>query len=276
MFEKIAFGIRTFLRDEQLFNTISNIEKNCPDAKMIIADDGDLYKEKSDLYLHTSNHGHVFYAFPFDSGFGAKSNFIAEQAYFSNRPYLLIASDDFEFDKKAAQGVLELQSILDYCPEVDIASGRVNNRAYEFFLDITSQPDGFRVKEIPVERSDNIRAVTTRRIGYNITSWFVDCDLTVNYSLIRMDSFRKSGVRWDDDVKIGGGEHGSWFYDCKQAGLKTVYAVGVNINEQNVRNSPHYKEFRNRANSSDRPCFDKRNIVEYILGDGRVDYRRQQ
>ena len=258
MFERIDIGIKTFLRDSQLFNSIDGIQRNYPGARMIIADCGDLTEEKDSFYAQITREGHIVLDLPFDAGFGVMSNAIAAA---STRPYLLIASDDFEFNEKAAAGLVELQQVLDLDSSVDIASGRVNNRRYEFFLDITIQKDGTRIVEIPL-----------RQAIPECLPWYLECDLTVNYSLIRRKVFERN-IKWDNDVKIGGGEHGAFFYDCKLAGLRTVCVEGVNINEQQIRNSQRYQKYRNRAQDTARPCFDKRRITEYVLGDGRVDYR---
>src|ERR1035437_7774489 len=286
MFSKIDIGIKTFLRDRQLFNAIDGIQANFPNARMIVVDDGEMSEEKYNLYARLECDGHVFGLLPFDSGFGRKSNRIVE---LSTRPYLLIGSDDFEFDYDAAQGLLELQKVLDHCPDVDIASGVVNHNSYEFYLDISECSSlGIFVKERPVFSRDaeSFTLCHVRdKMGEILTPEFFYCDLTVNYSLIRRRVVKPLGtiwghdgavpyVKWDDDVKIGGGEHGAFFYDCKLSGFKTVCVPSANINEQKIRNTPRYKQFRNRANSPERPCFDKRNIVEYVLGDGRVDYRR--
>ena len=276
MFEKIDIGIKTFLRDEQLFHAIQGIQQNYPGARLIIVDDGEMTEEKDGVYADLHRAGHITETLPFDSGFGRKSNRISE---LSTRPYLLIGSDDFEFDKQAAEGLRGLQSVLDNDSEIDIASGRVNNHAYEFYLEISKYlfREGVYVKEHPIFTRDSKSFTLSHvcdAVYEPVTPEFFSCDLTVNYSLIRTDRFRAAGIRWDNDVKIGGGEHGALFYDCKLAGLKTVCVPSSNIGEQRVRNSSRYKEFRNRASSSERPCFDKRNIVEYILGNGSVDYRR--
>lgn len=131
MFDQISIGVKTFLRDEQLFNTIHGIEQNLPGAQMIIADCGDMTEEKDGLYAELERRGHQHIDLPFDSGFGVMSNQIVSHL---TRPYLLVAADDFDFTPEAAQGVRELQEVLDYCPDIDIASGRVNGNPYEFYL----------------------------------------------------------------------------------------------------------------------------------------------
>lgn len=279
MFEKIDIGIKTFLRDDFLFHAIQGVQTSCPGARLIIVDDGDQTEEKDLIYASLHRAGHITEVLPFDSGFGRKSNRIAE---LSTRPYLLIASDDFEFDEKAAYGLSELQSILDNDSTVDIASGRVNGTAYEYDLEITEFSTGVHVKEIRAFDPQKAAEFRSYAIAENqadgfkdiITPWFIDCDLTVNYSLIRMSMFRGTGISWDDNVKIGGGEHGAFFYDCKVAGLRVVCAQDVNINEQKIRSSDRYREYRNRAQNPDRPCFSNREIFQYVLGDGTVDYKR--
>jgi hypothetical protein len=259
MFEKISIGIKTFLRDEQLFNTIHAIQDNLSNAKMIIADCGDCTEEKDGVYADLAREGHHTIQLPFDAGFGAMSNAIVDVL---DRPYLLIGSDDFDFSTEdVRQGIELLQAVLDDYPYIDIASGRVNNNPYEFEL----LDEGHTVTEFPLDFIDKHRIQYLR---------YVKCDLTVNYSLIHEDVFDK--VRWDSDVKIGGAEHGAQFIKYKRAGFKTVYVPNVNINEQMIPSSSRYRQFRARANSPERPCFDRIGVRKYILGNGRIDYQEKQ
>lgn len=251
-FSKVALGIKTFLRDEHLERAIHGALVTLPGIQLLIADDGRSTPHKTAIYENLKRMNHRVMTLPFDSGFGMKSNVIAT---LNTRPYLLIGSDDFDFTLEAAEGIVKLQEVLDSCPEVHIASGRVYNRPYEFYLE---ENNGV-VTEIPVTPSPG-----------STVPWHYDVDLTVNYSLIRDGVLDE--IRWDDDVKIGGGEHGAFFLDVKQAGFKVVYVPGVNINEQKFPSSQEYRQFRARARSPERPCFERRGIKRYVLGDGRVDY----
>lgn len=260
---KISIGIKTFLRDDKLFNTINAIDTNLPGAQMIIADDGYITAEKKVIYDGLVQFGHKVIHMPsFDAGFGAKSNAIAKAL---ERPYLLIGSDDFDFSGPDVRLGIE-QMLLAVERGYDIASGRVNNRRYEFDLEIkrvfknsTMEMLGYKVQEIPIKPPEKV--------------FYWKADLTVNYSLIRKRVFEV--VHWDDDVKIGGGEHGAFFLDVKMAGFSSVWLPGVNINEQTGTDSELYKSFRNRAKNPRRLCFEKRNILEYILGNGAVDYKKE-
>jgi hypothetical protein len=250
MLSQVTIGIKTFLRDQKLFNTIDAIRRTLPECKMIIADDGWMSTTKLELYAKLEKEGHTVIIEDFDVGFGTKSNDIAASL---KTNYLLIGSDDFDFNPpEVRKGIEKLHDVLYSNLRLDIASGRVKNRPYEFFLTCYNG----EVVEEPV-------------IVYEHAP--TDVDLTVNYSLIRKNVFTK--VRWDDDVKIGGGEHGAFFYDCARAGVKTVFVPGVNINEQEGRDSDAYRLYRNRALSKERPCFVRRGITKYVLGTGEVDYQ---
>lgn len=246
---QVAIGIKTFLRDELLINAIRAIRETMPEVQLIIADDGRSSMQKAITYCQLMNGGHEVIMLPFDSGFGAKSNVIAKAC---ERPYLLIGSDDFDF-RYARSGIERLYQTLNSNPHIAIASGRVNTRKYEFDL----QDLGDTIVETPVDDSG--------------TNPLLTVDLTVNYSLIRKEVFQK--VSWDNDVKIGGGEHGAFFIDCMRAGFQTAWVRGVNIDEQPMPAlHAEYMKYRRRALSPDRPCFEKRGIKKYILGNGQVDY----
>lgn len=255
---KITIGIKTFLRDSHLYEAVNGIRKNLPEVKIAIVDDGDtiyhIYPDKADFYEQLLKDGHDIIIVPFDSGFGFKSNLLARMF---KTDYLLIGSDDFDFSTKEVRiGITRLLSIMENNPEIDIASGRVNKRPYEFNLE---------------DKGDVIiETVVPEKTSYNDPLGYQLCDLTVNYSLIRRRVFSK--ISWDDDVRIGGGEHGAFFVDVKRAGFKVAYVPGVNINEQQRESSDEYKKFRSRSRNPDRPCFDKRGIKQYVLGNGQIDY----
>ena len=52
-----------------------------------------------------------------------------------------------------------------------------------------------------------------------------------------------------------------------------AYVLGVNITTQCKPDPSEYRPYRARAGNPARPCFVKRGIKTYILGDGRVDYQ---
>lgn len=255
-FSNIAVNIKTFLRDEFMFDAVKGIVTNMPGAQIIIADDGRMTPAKSGFYGVLELEGHIVKYLSFDSGFGVKNNVIAQVC---NRPFLLIGCDDWQFTAEAAKGIQKLEDVLlNY--DIDVASGRLGRLQYEFLFDETEP--GI-IREIPIDADINGRGQE-----------YIECDLTVNYCLVKQRVLKR--VRWDEDAKIGGGDHGAWFLDVKHAGFKVAYVPGVTIeNQKDKHPSAEYRKYRNRAHDPKRPCFDRRGIREYYLGDGRCDYRRQ-
>lgn len=256
----LSIGIKTFLRDDHLFNAIMGVRHNLPGVQLIVVDDGRLpmSDKKIRLYDQLVAEGHSVGTMEFDSGFGAKSHAIVQNV---SRPYLLIGSDDFNFTPDAATSIYNMLYVARYS-DFDIVSGRVNSKPYEFKLDI---------KDGVVTEKENTA------FDYHCVDrgQAVPCDLTVNFSILNWRVIRhikQTGQGWDADVKIGGGEHGAFFYDMKLAGFKTCLVKGSNIDEYAWPSSVEYKQFRARARSAERPCFKRRGINKYILGNGHVDY----
>jgi len=250
----VSILLKTFFRNDKLFNSISAIRKNTPEIHMIIVDDGEQSKEKDEIYEGLIKEGHTVIVLPFDSGFGRKSNAGINALV---HPLLLISSDDFDHRPDSFKsGVAKMLEVLNKSPELSIVSGRLANRGqYEFHL---LEKDGV-ITEYPIRHF-----LTQYHDGY------VPCDVTVNYSLIRKEVFEK--VRFDDEEIIGEGGHGAFFYDVKKSGLKVGWVPGVEISEQTGRDSDRYRQFRARACGPSRKCFEKRNIRRWVLGSGQVDY----
>lgn len=250
----VTVVIKTFLRDGFLLKCVNGILRQMPEVKIVIVDDGPadaspMSRDKLLLYERLRSQGHICHWMPYDSGFGAKSNAALQ---FCDRPYVLIGSDDFEFAEPGVrEGIERMATVLANVPEMGVASGRVNTRQYEMMLELG---DGW-VKE----HRGFYEGGKALNVGYQV------CDLTVNYSLIRREVFEK--VRWDDDVKIGGGEHGAFFIDVKRAGWKVCVVAGAHIREMQghiAGNHRDYLTMRARARSPERPCYIRRGVNHYI------------
>jgi hypothetical protein len=197
---RVAVMVKTFLRDGYMVRAVEGIKEQMPEAKIVVVDDGYSSKQKITFYANLRNQGHTAECLPFDSGFGAKAN---EAVKHSDREFVLVGSDDFAFGQNHVRAdVTRMVQTLDDVPELDVVSGRVNSNTYEATL---TEKDG----------------VVWERPGYHaeftcVAGPYKTCDLTVNYSLIRRSLLDR--VRWEGDVKIGGGEHGAFFLDIKRAG----------------------------------------------------------
>ena len=256
--ERVCIFIKTFLRDGFLFETVEDLCGLFPEARLVIADDGEMTAAKERLYQTLRRRGHTVLELPFDSGFGAKSN--AAIAHF-DRPYVLVGSDDFDF-KQARPGVERLVAVLDNVPEVGLASGRVRGKPYEGWL---------------VDVAPGVMA--ERRIAYDQPRYadgveYHLCDLTVNYSLIRASVLGPDKAHWDDDIKIGGGEHAAFFIEVRKTGAKVAYVPGVSITElpyQPGKVDRRYPALRARARQPGRPALKRRGVDTYVLFDGTAE-----
>lgn len=257
----VTILLKTLLRDPYLFDSIKAIRNTMPEVTILVIDDGDNHHApaKKAYAEELRRAGSFYYFMPFDSGFGAKSNMAV---WHMNQPeftteYLLIGSDDFDFKASDCRpGIEKMFTVLEHDRSVSIASGWVNSYDYDFHIE-EQAPDEF----------EEVR-LTTRPTPVQLAPGGVkyqQCDLTVNYSMIRASilGFGEQQVHWDSDVKIGGGEHGAFFLDVKRAGHKVVHVHDVHIREQNFRpacDMSRYGPLRRRACKPERPCFVKRGV----------------
>ena len=255
--DRITIMIKTFLRDVHLFECLEGLTDQFPECRIVVVDDGYSSADKVVRYSWLNQCGHSCTWMSFDSGFGAKANRALEEC---QSEYVLIGSDDFNFRNPTARpGVVRLLQTLDDNPQLGVASGRVSGSPYESCLQI---------------EGDTVREVKGHHGSYRVKDFEVHrCDLTVNYSLIRRKLFDSPNrIRWDEDVKIGGGEHGAFFLDVKRAGWGVAVVDGVTINELPItRMDPKYKEMRARARMAGRPCLKRRGINRWICQDGREE-----
>lgn len=255
---KVCIMLKTFLRDGYLVRAVEGIKQTMPEAKIVIVDDGYESRPKISMYAALRELGHVAAWLPFDSGFGAKAN---EAVKHCDRPYVLIGSDDFAFGQAHVRADVErMVNTLEEVRDLDVVSGRVNGNPYEATL-------------------TEVNGEVYERVGYHsdehtTAGAFKRCDLTVNYSLIRRSLLDR--VKWDGDVKIGGGEHGMFFLDIQRAGGKVAYLPGVFMNEMppNVQGwqNTDYPQYRSRAREDKgRICAKRRGIHRYHLMGGTVE-----
>lgn len=259
---RVAIMVKTFLRDGYLLACLKGIEKHFPDATTIVVDDGRECRDKITKYTKLRERGDTALWMPFDTGFGAKANAAMEYIYkhYEKLDYVLIGSDDFEFDAGVRESVEKMQKVLDANPAIAVASGRVDGKPYEFCWDVLD--DGHTLKEVPrYYGSDEVDGVK-----------FHMCDLTVNFSLIRISALKNTPIRWDGgEVKIGGGEHSAFFLDLQRSYHQVAYVEEANVRQfkfQPVWMAPDYPKMRQRARKPGRPCLKKRGIDKYILNCG--------
>lgn len=238
-FDRVCVQMKCLLRDGLMYKSTAGILANLPGARLVLIDDGVESREKITYYAKLRQAGHTCAWMPFDSGFGAKSN---EAIQYYDRPYVLIASDDFDFTPQAAEGIRKMMAVLDGDPAIDIASGRVDDNPYEAELHVRVREDG--LLDISTPRPDYSKMKVVSGVEY------LEVGLTVNYNLMRKEVFEK--MRWDDEFKIGG-DHGLFYLKAKERGLRTAWVKGVSISQLRPQSGdcdPRYGHFRGRARHS--------------------------
>lgn len=93
---EVALFIKTFLRNETLFEVVDSIHRHASalDYRIYIADDGKVDPARANLYEQLEEQGHCIVRLPFDVGASAGRN--AALRYI-DEPYVLRMDDDFVF-----------------------------------------------------------------------------------------------------------------------------------------------------------------------------------
>jgi glycosyltransferase involved in cell wall biosynthesis len=244
----VSILVTTFLRDGYLFNCLELLQKYLPECPVIVVDDGDASEKKSVLTAHTA-----YCKLLFDSGLPAKRN---AGVALCQTQYLLLFCDDFAASDEARIGILKLLKTLEDFPELSIASGRVNNYAYEGFLEYK---EGEYIRQYWIKEHFPICYGEAR-----------GCEITVNYFLMRVADLRE--ILWTPELKIGG-EHGDYFLMLKNAGKKVAWVPDVNIMTIWMPDGadPRYQAYRDRAVDLGHRIFkEKWNVPKFISFNGEV------
>lgn len=236
LLDGVSIVIPTFFRPGYLQRAVAGALEWMPECETIVACDDDGY---------TKPIGDVWIPLPFDRGLTAKRNAAVSRV---TTEYTLIGSDDFNFNERAAFGVLKMKQFLDAHSAVDVVVGTVNDRVYEGTLEY-----------VPGEY---IRAVELPWRGLHEMSVI---EIGINYFLARTEVLWE--VPWDETIRPIGGEHGDWFFEMKLRGKKIVHLRGCNIYEiegQPEWRHPDYLKYRWRAQQGHELFLKKRNIKRWI------------
>lgn len=200
----VTVGISSFLRPGYLSRCLESIAEHLPEVTVLVADDSD-----SDICAKIAGPGCIRMAF--DSGLSAKRNALVARC---TSDLFCLFCDDFKADEECRAGVLLLLEVLDKWPDIAIAAGRVDGRAYEAMLEYIP---GQHIRETRVD---------VRQGLYGRPAW-VPVDLAVNYFLARTAVMRD--VPWPENIRPVGGEHVAFWLDAKMKGYKSVFVHGVNV-----------------------------------------------
>lgn len=193
--EKVAIGVKTFLREDALFRTLAAIERNVKvPYRLYIADDSTVTSDrKAALYSDLRRDGHVVIPLPQNCGISVGRNAIVRAL--ADEPYVLITDDDIEI---ADGGVVErLVSILEADASVGIVAPTLMSEGSGSFYLSENYAKGLRL-----EIADRIlhRYAATRDYKRAGDSLYLVSDQVPNCFLARRELLRRVG--WDDRIKV--------------------------------------------------------------------------
>jgi GT2 family glycosyltransferase len=231
----VAVGIKTFLREDLLFQTLDAIEDHFPYLfRFYIADDGSVSDKKELRYRRLEEKGHVIIRLPYNSGISVGRNEIVKRF---TEPYLLMMDDDIVIED--GESIRRMKAVLDSRDEMGVCSGMLFGRNGDYVGNENYQ------KGLRFETSGGIlfRYPAHRQIeqANGSGTMFVVAEQVVNFFLAKREVF--DDVRWDNRIKVEW-EHMDFFLSL----LKTKWKAAVCLEARAVHLhsilDPVYNQYR--------------------------------
>jgi len=229
----IAIGIKTFLREKSLFETLDAIEKYFPyPYRLYIADDGGTTDEKDYRYGKLQAKGHEIIRLPFNCGISVGRNEIIKRI---TEDYLLMMDDDIVLQD--SESIKHMKAVLDSSDDIGICSGILTAKNGEY-LGNENYQKGLRFE---LDRGLLFRYPAHREIHKADGSMYVFADQVVNFFLAKRAVF--NDTRWDNRIKVEW-EHIDFFLQLKETRWKAVACLDAKAVHLNPINDPTYNYYR--------------------------------
>jgi len=217
--------VKTFLRDNYLFDCVGSLRETYPEMQILVADDGDPSDDKEEKLRALGANG--YFRLPYNSGLSVGRNVLVDAC---KTQYLLLSDDDLLFTLKS--GIEKLRTLMDIS---DIASGAFLNYGsvdHNYEADFIREGNRFRLVNVSWPPFSEYKGV---RYG--------KCDLTHNIFVANTDLVRR--VRWEESLKIRY-EHEDFFLSAKIQGARVVYCPDVRVlhKKQRYPDSDEYASHR--------------------------------
>ena len=233
MTEKIAIIIKTYLREEVLFELIHSIKKysDLP-YRLYIADESPISAKKLAFYEALTKEGHEFLLLDDEKPISvcyARNKLVS---LLKDEKYVLRIDDDFHFSEHTKLANMKL--ILDSRPEIGavsglevqgvdgkgIAAGEISAQQGYFFYD--EQKKVIYKQPVPINMW-HWRRVENIRYAY--------ADFTRNFLLIRKEVFQS--VQWNEALQLQG-EHSDFMLQLKRSG----WLLAFTPDSSHIHNEP--------------------------------------
>lgn len=253
LLDDVGIVIPAFHRRGYLERCLYDLCHNFPECQVVVVSDDD---KPPELYGYSA-----WQELPYDSGLTAKRNAGVSLVI---TPWTLMGSDDFDFSTiEVRRSVIDMCTVLQAHPEIDVVVGRHNNRNYHGFLEYVP---GEYIKEHSLNTKENLPFALKP-----FPVWRVD--IGPNFFLAKTNVLRE--IPWDETIRPIGGEHADWFLDLKKANKTVAFLPYANVNEQPRdprKQHPDYPKFRRRAWDGHALMMKKRNVKAYYGFGEEVNY----
>lgn len=252
--DKVAFCIKTFIREDSLVTLMESVKKFYPGAKVYIADDGNLTASRIAFYSRLE---HMFkdikiFMLPFDTGLSYGRNFLIKN---SVEPYILILEDDFIFTEGT-----KLEPLVDFLESSNNKEfGIVGGIVYDKLKHSHDFNCNMRLNEKHLEIIPNKSEFVRSESGL----LYKQVDKIFNFFIARREVF--NNILWDPDLKIC--EHIAFFFHLKyKTSWKVAFTKDVSIHHVHLSTEKEsaYKQYRiKRAQDFLKLSFLKMGITGY-------------
>lgn len=234
---KVAIGIKTFMREENLFRTIDSIEKHFPyPYRLYIADDSEISEEKEYCYQQLEIKGHVIIRLPFNSGLSYGRNMIINKV---KEAYVLIMDDDILLND--SESIERMKNILDSKDDIGLCAGMIYSEHGEPY----GGKDYSRGLRLEIDRGVLFRHRSTGKLSKVDGTLFNYADQVVNFFLAKRAIFKN--VTWDERIKIEF-EHMDFFLNLKKTKWKATVCLNTKVTHcSNIKTDPAYFRYRRSA-----------------------------
>jgi GT2 family glycosyltransferase len=232
--------IKTFLRDDYLFDCVKSLRALYPGMPIAVADDGNSSDEKETKLRDAGVTKYI--RMPFNSGLSAGRNVLIDAC---ETPYFLLGDDDLLYTPETHIEYLRtLMGVADIAAGAFLDYGRY---IYHYERNLVREPNGrFRLVHVtgwpPFSVYEDVR--------------YGKCDLVHNIFVARTDIVRQ--IRWDEGIRIRY-EHEDFFMSTWLQGTRVVYCPDVAVLHklQGYADSQEYRSHREDDTAS-RAAFAKK------------------
>jgi GT2 family glycosyltransferase len=231
--------IKTFLRDDYLFQAVNSLREYAPGIQMIVADDGHCTDEK-ERRLHEL--GIRYLRLPFNScSITQGRNLILQQV---ETPYALIGDDDFRYVPET-----KLTDMLSMMDIADLAAGAVMQGGIVGHYECLFQRTPKGISDLPLppwQRHEGVR--------------YAPANLVFNFFVAKTEALRR--VRWDERIHASY-EHEDFFLSAQASGLKVVYCPESIVlhrggYHKSEPDSAEYTQYRYQGRAQDKAVFESK------------------